>query len=73
MTKPVSCKPHRFSSQIIAHAVWFYFRFTLSLGLVEEMLLERGIVVSYEMNPPVGKEVRSRVCPSPPSQAATPE
>jgi len=25
-----------------------YFRFPLSLRLVEEMLLERGIVVSYE-------------------------
>jgi len=34
--------------QIIAHAVWLYFRFPLSLRLVEEMLLERGIVVSYE-------------------------
>ena len=33
---------------MIAHAVWLYFRFPLSLRLVEEMLLERGIVVSYE-------------------------
>jgi putative transposase len=33
---------------IIAHAVWLYFRFPLSLRLVEEMLLERGILVSYE-------------------------
>jgi putative transposase len=48
MTKPVSYKRHWFSSQIIAHAVWLYFRFPLSLRLVEEMLLERGIVVSYE-------------------------
>ncbi|NEI67931.1 IS6 family transposase, partial [Rhizobium leguminosarum] len=31
-----------------ARAVWLYFRFPLSLRLVEEMLLERGIVVSYE-------------------------
>jgi putative transposase len=28
--------------------VWLYFRFPLSLRLVEEMLLERGMVVSYE-------------------------
>jgi putative transposase len=28
--------------------VWLYFRFPLSLRLVEEMLLERGILVSYE-------------------------
>jgi putative transposase len=48
MTKPISYKRHRFLSQIIAHGVWLYFRFPLSLRLVEEMLLERGIVVSYE-------------------------
>jgi putative transposase len=48
MNKPVSYKRHRFRPQIIAHAVWLYFRFPLSLRLVEEMLLERGIVVSYE-------------------------
>ena len=45
---PASYKRHRFPCQIIAHAVWLYFRFPLSLRLVEEMLLERGIVVSYE-------------------------
>ena len=45
---PVSYKRHRFPPQIIAHAVWLYFRFPLSLRLVEEMLRERGIVVSYE-------------------------
>jgi putative transposase len=43
---PVSYKRHRVPSQIIAHAVWLYLRFPLSLRLVEEMLLERGIVVS---------------------------
>jgi putative transposase len=48
MTKLVSCKRHRFPPEIIAHAVWLYFRFPLSLRLVEEMLLERGIIVSYE-------------------------
>jgi transposase-like protein len=35
MTKPVSYKRHRFPPQIIAHAVWLYFRFPLSLRLVE--------------------------------------
>jgi putative transposase len=44
----ISYKRHRFPPQIIAHAVWLYYRFPLSLRLVEEMLLERGIVVSYE-------------------------
>jgi putative transposase len=48
MAQPVSYKRHRFPPEIIAHAVWLYFRFPLSLRLVEEMLLERGIVVSYE-------------------------
>jgi putative transposase len=47
MSKPVSYKRHRFLPEIIAHAVWLYFRFPLSLWLVEEMLLEQGIVVSY--------------------------
>lgn len=45
---PVSYKRHRFPPALIAHAVWLYFRFPLSLRLVEEMLLERGIIVSYE-------------------------
>src|ERR1700735_112496 len=44
----VSYKRHRFPPEIIAHSVWLYFRFPLSLRLVEEMLLERGVVVSYE-------------------------
>jgi putative transposase len=48
MTKVVSYKRYRFPPEIIAHAVWLYFRFPLSLRLVEEMLLERGILVSYE-------------------------
>jgi hypothetical protein len=43
----VSYKRHRFPQQIISNAVWLYFRFSLSLLLVEEML-ERGIFVSYE-------------------------
>ncbi|MDQ6438348.1 IS6 family transposase, partial [Mesorhizobium sp. LHD-90] len=41
-------KNHRFPTEIIARAVWLYYRFPLSLRHVEEMLLERGIVVSYE-------------------------
>ncbi|GLK82708.1 IS6 family transposase [Ancylobacter defluvii] len=44
----ISYKRHRFPPAIIAHAVWLYFRFPLSLRLVEEMLLERGIAASYE-------------------------
>src|ERR1700751_1450278 len=44
----VRYKRHRFPPAIIAHGVWLSFRFPLSLRLVEEILLERGIVVSYE-------------------------
>ena len=44
----ISYKNHRFPPQIIAHAVWLYFRFPLSLRLAEEMPLKRGIVVFYE-------------------------
>ena len=45
---PVSYKRRRFPPGIIARAVWRYFRFPLGLRLVEEMLLERAIVVSCE-------------------------
>ena len=44
----VSYKRHRFPSQIIAHVVWLYARFNLSLREVEEMMLERGVDVSCE-------------------------
>jgi putative transposase len=46
--KPERYKNHRFPPEIISHAVWLYFRFTLSYRDVEEMLFARGIVVSYE-------------------------
>ena len=45
---PISYKRHRFPPEIIAHAVWLYCRFNLSFREVEEMLLERGVDVSYE-------------------------
>jgi putative transposase len=41
-------KNHRFPVEIISHAVWLYFRFCLSFRAVEELLLERGVVVTYE-------------------------
>src|ERR687891_2282061 len=39
---------HRFPAEVISHAIWLYFRFPLSLRMVEEMLSARGIVVSHE-------------------------
>ena len=44
----VSYKGHRYPSKIIDHCVWLYFQFTLSLRDIEELMLERGVVVSYE-------------------------
>jgi transposase-like protein len=44
----ISFKRHRFPPDIIRHAVWLYFRFTLSFRDVEELLAERGIDVRYE-------------------------
>jgi putative transposase len=38
----------RFPQDIIAHAVWLYFRFALNFRDVEELLAERGIIVTYE-------------------------
>src|SRR3954453_13762039 len=50
MTTPVcpSYAGHRFPAEVISHAVWLYFRFPLSLRMVEEMLAARGIIVSHE-------------------------
>jgi putative transposase len=39
---------HRFPAEVISHAIWLYFRFPLSLRMVEEMLAARGILVSHE-------------------------
>src|SRR5918996_853017 len=41
-------KRHRFHPDIIAHCVWLYFRFCLSYRDVEELLLSRGVIVTYE-------------------------
>ena len=43
-----SYRGHRFPPEIISHAVWLYHRFTLSLRDVEDLLAERGIIVSHE-------------------------
>jgi putative transposase len=43
-----SYKGFRFPVEIISHCVWLYHRFPLSFREVEEMMMERGVVVSYE-------------------------
>jgi transposase-like protein len=47
MTK-ISYSGYRFPPEIIQQAIWLYVRFTLSFRDVEDLLAERGIVVSYE-------------------------
>ncbi len=39
---------YRYPPDIISHAVWLYHRFALSFRDVEELLAERGVVVTYE-------------------------
>ena len=39
---------HRFPAAAISQAVRWYFRFQLSLRDIEELLFERGVIVSYE-------------------------
>ena len=39
---------HRFPPEIISHAVWLYYRFNISHRDVEDLLAERGIIVSHE-------------------------
>lgn len=70
----ISYKRHRFPATVIQHAVWLYFRFTLSLRDVEEMLAQRGIDVSYEtirawtvkLGPKIAANLRRRKLPPSP-------
>ncbi len=43
-----SYRGHRFPAEIISHAVWLYYRFSLSLRDVEDLLAKRGVIVSHE-------------------------
>jgi putative transposase len=44
----VSYRCHRYPAEIIAQCVRLYYRFPLSYRGVEELMFERGVVVSYE-------------------------
>jgi putative transposase len=46
--QPISYARHRFPPDIIRRAVWLYLRFTLSYRDVEDLLAERGLMVSNE-------------------------
>ncbi len=70
----ISYKRHRFPPAVIQHAVWLYFRFTLSFRDVEEMLAHRGVDVSYEtirvwtlkFGPKIAANLRRRKIPPSP-------
>jgi putative transposase len=67
MTK-ISYSGYRFPPEIIHQGIWLYLRFTLSFRDVEDLLAERGIVVSYEtvrrwvnyFGPLIAAELRKR-------------
>jgi transposase-like protein len=46
--KEISYRRHRFHPDVIRQAVWLCFRFTMSYRDVEDLLVERGIEVSYK-------------------------
>jgi len=41
-------KGYRFPAEIINHAVWLYYRFSLNYRDVEELQAARGFVLTYE-------------------------
>lgn len=40
---------YRYPAEVIVTAVWLYFRFPLSLRMIEEMPAARSILVSHEI------------------------
>jgi hypothetical protein len=58
---------YRFPAKVISYAVWLYFRFPLSLRMVEEMLALRGIVDTPVDDPGFWKVSAKpdRPCPDP--------
>ncbi|MFT6536841.1 MAG: hypothetical protein ACJAQU_001744 [Loktanella salsilacus] len=70
-TQKISYKRHRFPPQIIAPVVWLYVRFNLSLREVAELMLERGVDVSYD-NPALERQVRPPDRPRSTATAAAP-
>jgi putative transposase len=46
--KPLSYAGYRFPPDVISYSVWLYYRFPLSLRMVEELLAARGIELTHE-------------------------
>jgi hypothetical protein len=68
---------YRFPTEVIDYTVWLYFRFPLSLLMVEEMLAARGIVVSHEMvrqwGLKFGREIAGTIRRRAPQRGACPQ
>ncbi|MGW2184002.1 IS6 family transposase, partial [Streptomyces sp. NPDC001732] len=45
---PPSSGGHLYPVEMISHCVWLYFRFPLSFREVEELMPQRGVIVSHE-------------------------
>jgi putative transposase len=45
---------HRYPADVIARAVWLYYRFALSLRMVGDLMAERSVIVSRQT-------IRSRI------------
>lgn len=41
-------KEHRYPGEVISHCVWLCHRFPLSLWEIEELMMARGVLVTYE-------------------------
>ncbi len=48
MSSSILYRRHRFPAEIISHCVWLYFRFALSFREVEEIMAQRGVILTYE-------------------------
>ena len=48
MNKSTMYKRYRFPAEIIQYAVWLYFRFNLSHRDIEDLLAQRGVIVTHE-------------------------
>ena len=78
--QPISFKRHRFPPDIIRLSIWLYYRFTLSLRDVEELLAERGIDASYEtvrcwankFGPAIAANIRRRAATAGIARTASP-
>jgi putative transposase len=65
----ISYGGYRFPPEIIQQAIWLYVRFTLSFRDVEDLLAERGILVSNEtvrrwvnhFGPKIAADLRKRL------------